>query len=142
MAPEILPPENFDPRIQGVENVMDRLAQNTAMQTIARISMIIVAALFLPFCGISGWVAVRIITTIDKIIDQQAALNDRYIALKTEYTGKMQLLDLTDLHLDAKLTETDNRINKRIDTVSERNQRNAADIDNLKEKVYPLLPRR
>lgn len=121
---------------------MERLAQNASMQTIARLAMIVIGIMFPIFCGVSGWVAIRVITTMDKLIDQQIVLNDKIIALQGRFDGKVQLLDLTDLHLDAKLVETDNRLNKRIDAVSEWNRTNAKDIDNLKEKVYPLLPRK
>lgn len=128
-----------DRRSHAVVPVMERLAQSAAMATISRLAMIVVAALFVPFCGVGGWVAVRIITTMDRLSEQQVNLHDELVALRTEYRGKMQLLDLTDLHLDAKLVETDGRLNKRIDAVSEWNRTNAKDIDNLKEKVYPLL---
>lgn len=104
--------------------------------------MITVGILFPIFCGVGGWVAIRVVTTIDKLLDQQIVQNDKIIELQGRFNGKMQLLDLTDLHLDAKLVETDNRLNKRIDAVSEWNRANAKDIDNLKEKVYPLLPRK
>lgn len=142
MPSEVFGPENNrNIRAEQAVTIMEKLAQNASMQTISRLAMIAVAALFVPFCAVSGWVAIRVITTMDKLIERQTVQNDKLIALDGKMTGKFQLLDLTDLHLDAKLVETDNRVNKRVDQVSDRVQRNATDIDNLKEKVYPLLPR-
>lgn len=120
---------------------MEKWAANASMQTIARLAMIAVAAIFMPAIGLAGWVGIRVVTTLDRIETKQTDQSDRLIALEVRYTGKMQLLDLTDLHLDSKLVETDNRLNKRIDQVSIWVQKNATELDNFKEKVYPLLPR-
>lgn len=142
MTPKIVTSEDqSDLPAASAVTVMEKLAQNASLRTIASLAMIVVGFLFPVFCTVGGWVAVRVITTMDRLVDQQVVQNDKIIALQGRFDGKMQLLDLTDLHLDAKLVETDNRLNKRIDQVSDRTQRNATDIDNLKEKVYPLLPR-
>lgn len=99
--------------------------------------MIAASALLVPAAGIMGWVGVRVVTTLDRIELQQTTLSEKILGIN----GKLQLIDLTTLHLDSKLVETDNRLNKRIDQVSDWNRRNASDIDNLKEKVYPLVAR-
>lgn len=137
MTPEILPPDGFERQADSTMKIVERLARNAAMQVMARLAMITVSAMFIPTAGVVGWVGVRIVTTLDRIEGQQSTQNDKLLSIQ----GKMQLLDLTDLHLDSKLVETDNRLNKRIDQVSDWNRRNATEIDNLKEKVYPLLPR-
>src|SRR6185312_8030317 len=111
----VYPPADPDPRIEHAASIMEKWASNASMQTIARLAMIAVAFLSVPAVGIFGLTAVRVVTTLDRIEEKQSDQNKRLIALETTYSGKMQVMDLTALHLDAKLVETDNRLNKRID---------------------------
>lgn len=139
MSFEVMPPGR--PNAEQVSTLLVKMANSASMQAIARLCMIVVAALFVPFCGISGWVAVRVVTTMDKLVDKQQMQDEKIIQIDVRDIGKFQLLDLTDLHLDSKMVEIDGRLNKRIDIVSGDNKRNADAIDNLKEKVYPMLAR-
>lgn len=116
---------------------MEWLARSTYTRVVSQLAVIILTIISVPAMGLIGWAGVRMVGTLDRIEMQQAAQNEKILAIQ----GKIQLLDLTDLHLDAKQVEIGNRLDKRIDQVSNWEQHNAKDIDNLKEKVYPLIPR-
>jgi hypothetical protein len=148
MTPEILSPEGPELRPAQAVKLMDWLARSTSTRVISQLAVIVLTFIAVPSLALLGWAGIRMVGTLDRMEAQQTAVNDKVIAIQ----GKIQLLDLTDLHLSAKLmeidgrldnriTETGNRLDKRVDQVSTWEQQNALSIDNLKEKVYPLVPR-
>lgn len=115
----------------------ERLAFSIRLQAYTRVAMIL-----MPFLmTILGWIGNNVYTEMKAISKNQDEARLAALTTLGEIRLSLALTDSTTKALGARLDDTTRILNSRIDQLSNWSQKNANEIDKIKESVYPLLTR-
>lgn len=121
---------------QAKKRSMEEAANNVFLLLISRYSM----AAMLPILGamfaVGGWAAVRLIGTVDRIVERQATIDARL----TTFDGAVLLLQSNMMNIannnNGKWEDMNRTLNSRFDAQGRRIDKNDTDIDEIKRRVY------
>lgn len=121
----------------GKLTTTEKLAFSIRLQAYTRVAMIV-----MPFAmTIVGWIGNNVYTEMKSISKNQDDARIAALITLGEVRVSLTAIDGTTKMLGARLDDTTRILNSRIDQLSNWSQRNATEIDKVKETVYPLLSR-
>ena len=131
--------DEYGPSNPTKRTVTERVAGSTTLMAYARVAMVIIGFMAPPMLGLAAWVANRLVTTMDKVIDKQEQEGREYSELKTQVLNIVSSQVQNSRNIAERIEQGERVLNDRINAQGNWLTQMSAKFEDLSKFVYQNL---